>query len=118
VITDGLPAVQERKVRALGLESIPEKIIYSWEYGAERGKPHPLSFSLMLESFRTDPQSALFVGDNPEKDGRGAHGVGMQYAQIRHAPLPAVSPDEAGYGRSEFVIHSLFQLPQILQQIG
>jgi putative hydrolase of the HAD superfamily len=118
MITDGLPAVQERKVRALGLEGILEKIIYSWEYGSERGKPHPLSFSLMLESFQADPQSALFVGDNIEKDGRGAHGVGMKYAQIQHRPLPAVSSGEAGRGMPEFVIHSLFQLPQILQQMS
>jgi putative hydrolase of the HAD superfamily len=118
VITDGLPAVQERKVRALGLESILEKIIYSWEYGSERGKPHPLSFSLMLESLHADPQSALFIGDNPEKDGRGAHGVGMKYAQIQHPPLQAASPGVDGPVTSEFTIHSLFQLPQILQQMG
>jgi len=118
IITDGLPSVQERKVQALGLEDMVEKIIYSWEYGSEREKPHPLSFSLMLESLQTDPKSALVVGDNPEKDGRGAHGVGMPYAQVWHPASNACQTDEVGPNAAEFVMDSLFQLPHILRQLG
>jgi putative hydrolase of the HAD superfamily len=117
IITDGLPDIQERKVRALGLEDIVGKIIYSWEYGSEKGKPHPLSFSLMLEFLQADPQSALFIGDNPDKDGRGAHGVGMKYAQIQHPPHPVKSGVE-GQELPEFVIDSMLQLPHILQQMS
>jgi putative hydrolase of the HAD superfamily len=116
VITDGMPAVQQRKVRALELESVMEKIIYTWDYGSEREKPHPLSFSLMLESLRAHPESTLFVGDNPEKDCRGAHGAGMKYAQVRqpvsHKKPYGVSDQE----KPEFVIDTLFQLRKILQQ--
>jgi putative hydrolase of the HAD superfamily len=118
VITDGLPAVQERKVRTLGLEQIIEKVIYSWEYGPEREKPHPLSFSLMLQSLQAESNSALFIGDNPEKDGRGAHGAGMPYAQIRHSQLQAVNKNIVVTNSSEFMIDSLFQLPQLLQQMS
>jgi putative hydrolase of the HAD superfamily len=111
VITDGLPAVQERKVRALGLEGILDKIVYSWEYGQDREKPHPHSFSLMMESLDTEPASSLFVGDNPDKDGRGALNAGMSYAQVR----PPLLQDG---GSRSFLIDTLFQLPPILRQLS
>ncbi len=116
VITDGLPAVQQRKVKALGLGGLMEKIIYTWEYGPEKEKPHPLSFSLMLESLMADPGSVIFVGDNPAKDCRGAHSAGMRYAQIQKRPQPGKCPvfEET----PEFIIDTLFQLPQLLQQLG
>jgi putative hydrolase of the HAD superfamily len=118
VITDGLPAVQERKFRALGLEDVIEKVVYSWEYGSEREKPHPFSFSLMLQSLQSEPNSALFIGDNPEKDGRGARGAGMKYAQIRHGQLQASNENIVGPSSSEFTLESLFQLPKLLQQMS
>jgi putative hydrolase of the HAD superfamily len=117
IITDGLPEIQERKVRALGLAGMVDKIVYSWDYGSEKGKPHPLSFSLMLESLQAEPPSAIFVGDNPDKDGRGAHGVGMTYAQIRHSRQRAM-PAAEGMDPPEFVIDSILQLPQVLQQLS
>ncbi len=117
IITDGLPAVQARKVQALELEGVIDKIIYTWDYGSEREKPHPFAFALMLESIRTDPESALFIGDNFQKDCGGAHGAGMKYVQIRHAasggnPCGAARPET-----SELIINTLFELPQILQRL-
>jgi putative hydrolase of the HAD superfamily len=117
IITDGLPAVQRRKVRALGLESVMQKIIYTWDHGSESEKPHPLPFCVMLDSLGADPESALFVGDNPEKDCRGAHRAGMRFAQIRHR-VPGDNPRNALTRETpEFVIDTLFQLPQILRQM-
>jgi len=118
IITDGLPEVQKRKVRALRLECLMNKIIYTWEYGSEKQKPHPLAFSLMLDSLRAEPDSVLFVGDNPEKDCRGAHQIGMKYAQVQPSlPEKCQCKDEAGE-EPEFVIDSLFQLPAILQELN
>ncbi len=114
VITDGLPAVQQRKVRALGIESVMDKIVYTWEYGSDRQKPHPHSFSVMLDSLRVDPQSALYIGDNSDKDCRGAHGVGMKCAEIRHAELEGVSFDSPIREKPDYVLDSLLQLPQVL----
>jgi len=113
MITDGLPAVQRGKVRALGIENLFEKVIYSWDYGEERQKPHLYPFALMLEALGIPPQSALFVGDNPEKDGRGARCAGMSYVRVAHSSdgLPARAPDD------EIVIENLLQLPQILIQL-
>jgi len=118
VITDGLPVVQERKVHALGLRSFMDKIIYTWEYGSEKQKPHPFSFSLMLECLRVEPRSALYIGDNPEKDCRGAHGVGMKFVQVQCRGTHLDSPGMAGEDKPEFAIETLFQLPQILQAMN
>jgi putative hydrolase of the HAD superfamily len=118
VITDGLPDVQERKVRALGLESVVEKILYTWEYGLERQKPHPFAFSLMLEALHADPESALFVGDNPDKDCRGAHGIGMKCAEVWHFPSKEYPSGLRAKDRPEFVINTLLELPQILEQMS
>jgi putative hydrolase of the HAD superfamily len=114
VITDGLPAVQARKVRALGLESVMDKIIYTWVYGADKEKPHPYSFSLMLEFLQIEPESVLFIGDNPNKDCRGAHGAGMKCAQVLHPAVNGIRPDAEIKETPEFVIDTLLQLPQIL----
>lgn len=118
IITDGLPSVQERKVHALGLRCVMDKIIYTWEYGSEKEKPHPLSFSLMLQHFQAEPGSALFIGDCPEKDCRGAHGVGMKFAQIQCQKSGGDRSGISGREQPEYVIETLFQLPQILQPIN
>lgn len=118
MITDGLPEVQHNKVRALDLEGRMAKIIYSWTYGVERQKPHPYAFSLMLEALPAHPGETLFVGDNPEKDGRGARNAGMHYAQVQHPGWQPRGPAAAAHETPEFVIESLFQLTPILRQLN
>ena len=118
VITDGLPAVQARKVRALGLESVMDKIIYTWVYGTDKEKPHPFSFSLMLEYLKMEPECVLFIGDNPIKDCSGAHGAGMKCAQVRHPAVNGIYPDAQIKETPEFVIDTLLQLPQILRHLN
>jgi putative hydrolase of the HAD superfamily len=117
IITDGLPEVQERKVEALGLKMIVDRIIYTWEYGAEKEKPHPFSFSLMLDSLDTKPESALFIGDNPEKDCRGAHQAGMKYAQVQNPMEPGCMPWALVRESPEYIMDSLFKLRPILQEL-
>jgi putative hydrolase of the HAD superfamily len=118
IITDGLPSVQERKVQALGLDGIMNKIIYTWAYGPDKEKPHPFSFSLMLESLRAEPGSALFIGDNPEKDCKGAHQAGMRCVQVKHPKANATRSGSVVQEQPEFVVETLHQLPQILQHMN
>jgi putative hydrolase of the HAD superfamily len=118
IITDGLPEVQARKIHALGLPSVMVRIIYTWEYGPEKEKPHPFPFSLMLQSLETKGESAMYIGDNPDKDCKGAHRAGMLFAQIRGSVPGGNHPSRAGLETPEFVIRSLFQLPHILKQMS
>jgi putative hydrolase of the HAD superfamily len=115
IITDGLPPVQRGKVRALGIDGLFDKIIYSWDYGEERQKPHAHSFNLMTEFFRIPPESVLFVGDNPEKDGRGARDAGMRFVRVM-SPQGAEGVKYVKGGKDvKGVIGNLLQLPQVLR---
>jgi len=113
LITDGLPEVQRRKVRALGLNNIMDKVIYTWEYGRDKEKPHPLVFSLILDELHVKPVNAIYIGDNPIKDWAGAHGAGMKFAYIHSPGFDCARYEQAR--EPEFVIDSLHQLPRILQ---
>lgn len=69
IITDGRPMGQRNKIRALGLESMVDKIIITDELGGvEFRKPNPKAFELMCAEFGTKPEEMLYVGDNPQKD--------------------------------------------------
>jgi putative hydrolase of the HAD superfamily len=114
IVTDGIPEVQQRKCRALGLAGAVDSIVCTWEYGKEKEKPHPHSFRLILGSLRVQPAEALFIGDSMEKDCRGAHDAGMKCALVARQPGVRSVP---GAGEADFVIGSLFQLPQVLRQL-
>jgi putative hydrolase of the HAD superfamily len=114
IITDGLPEVQKRKVRVLGLEHRMDRIIYTWEYGTEKQKPHPHCFASMMEYLHTDADTTLYIGDNPEKDCKGAHNAGMKCVQVQ---VPSGVERRLGYpsaDKAEYVLESLYQLPGIL----
>ena len=57
-----------------------ERIVISDEHGWR--KPHPRIFTDTLATLGVDPQDALFVGDSPDDDIRGASGVGMDVAWV------------------------------------
>ena len=118
IITDGMPEVQERKVRALRLEGLMDNIIYTWKFGEDRQKPHPHSFTLMLRSLETNAENALFIGNDLAKDCIGAHRAGMKCAQIRPSISGPEGLDEPRNEEPEYVIDSLFQLPPILQELN
>ena len=115
IITDGMPAVQKRKVHALRLETLVDKIIYTWEFGPEFEKPHPFCFSLMLDTLRSTPSKSIFIGDNADKDWRGARSVGMRFVRVLRDNEVQERSDPAMAGTPEFVIKNLNELPQVLQ---
>jgi putative hydrolase of the HAD superfamily len=118
IITDGMPEVQESKVRALRVEGVMDNIIYTWKYGEEKQKPHPLSFELMLKSLQTEASNALYVGDNPSKDCAGAHRAGIKFVHIRPPVNSNDSRNEMPGNKPEFSIETLFQLRPILQELN
>ena len=63
IITNGLKAVQEKKVHALGIASYFSVIATSSEAGF--GKPHTDVFKLALRKAKVKPKDAAMVGDSP-----------------------------------------------------
>jgi putative hydrolase of the HAD superfamily len=118
LITDGLPAVQRRKVAALGLEALFDRIIYTWEHGREREKPNPYAFHLMLRELDVKAAEVLYVGDNARKDGVGAHRAGIAFVHVRSFVDATVPHTGLGGRASPFHVESLHQLPDLLASLG
>ena len=60
----------------LGISSFFGTILISGELGYR--KPHPSVFLKLIEEFGVEAHQALYVGDDPEPDIRGARAVGLQ----------------------------------------
>lgn len=102
LLTDGPADVQRRKVKALGLQSRVEAIVYSDDFGREHWKPSPIPYLELLRKMRIDPSNAVYVGDNPKKDFLGARRLGLQTVRIRrpnteHGHLEALPGYEADH---------------------
>ena len=105
VLTNGLPAVQFRKVVALDLMSLVDDVIYAEEH-ARGGKPSAAPFHAALRSLDLTAADCVCAGDDAVRDVHGARELGM--ATIRLArPGVEVSPE----AEADVVIHSIRQLP-------
>ena len=82
LITDGDPALQRDKVRALGLDSSFDAFTYSDVYGRSCRKPHPMPFETTLQHLGVDPEDAVMIGDRPSKDIDGAARVGVRAIRV------------------------------------
>ena len=67
-------------------------------------KPHPLAFELMLRAFSIPTDSALYIGDNPDKDCVGAHRAGIRFVHLLH-------PFTLRAGTAKHRIHHLDAFP-------
>lgn len=82
-LTDGPPASQRAKIRALGLEAWLFPIVVTAELGPGLGKPHPVGFRYIEEATGARGASCLYVADNPAKDFAGPRALGWRTVRIR-----------------------------------
>jgi putative hydrolase of the HAD superfamily len=102
IVTDGHAAVQRRKIDALGLAALVDAILVADDLGREHWKPHPRPFWACCELLGVRPEEAVFVGDHPQRDVRGAHEAGMTAIRLRSPDgyffqLGATEADSADY---------------------
>lgn len=83
VVTDGYLEVQRRKIAACRLPEYFDAIVCSDELGRDAWKPSTRPFLLVLERLGVAAGDAVYVGDNPVKDFRGAKELGMGTIRIR-----------------------------------
>lgn len=122
VLTNGLPAVQRAKVRALGLEALVDAVVYAEEHGAGRGKPDAACFGAVLARLGTTPDRAVVVGDDMACDVAGGRAAGLRAVWLRRAgrsspPKGLASHAPGGMG-PDAVIDSLDELPAVLERFG
>jgi len=81
--------------------------VFSSEMGLR--KPHPSLFEMPLAELGVPPQEAIFVGDSPSADIRGAQGVGMRAVltrQYRQESVEGITPDRI-----------IWRLPEVIEYI-
>jgi putative hydrolase of the HAD superfamily len=81
IVTNGSPAVQARKVAALGLSARLDAIVYAAEHGSGTGKPEPDAFYEVARRLGVPPSDTVVVGDSEACDVDGALAAGMQAVQ-------------------------------------
>ncbi|MBN2067728.1 MAG: HAD-IA family hydrolase [Candidatus Diapherotrites archaeon] len=74
-----------------------------------QAKPSKLPFNQAIESLRLKPEEILFVGDNPERDIKGAKGVGMLTA------LAAYGQIFRGEAKADHILKDIKDLVKIVK---
>ena len=76
-------------------------------------KPHPLTFTRVLEDLQTDAQDAIFVGDTLYEDILGAQRIGMHTVLINWNKVSV----DTSLVKPDYQIHNLTKLLDILETI-
>jgi HAD superfamily hydrolase (TIGR01549 family) len=110
LVTNGPSRTQRPKIEQFKLSDYLDLLIVSEEVGV--AKPDPAIFAIALEQLGVAPGEALFVGDSPEFDLRGAAAAGMPFVWMN--PRRETLPD--GVVRPVAVIERLAELLPLLEQ--
>jgi putative hydrolase of the HAD superfamily len=76
-------------------------------------KPHPSPFSLALEKLGVAPSACLFVGDNPDRDIKGAMNIGMKTCLARYGLW-----NRKGQTKADFEIERFEDLLRVVKLVG
>lgn len=89
VVTDGNKIVQQKKIRALGLDKRIAHCYITHQYGLRNAKPSPYCFLKICENERAAPNEVIYVADNPLKDFVGIKPLGFKTIRILQGPYSA-----------------------------
>jgi len=110
-----MPARYIRKeFERAGIAELFEHTVFSAEFGIN--KPDPAIFLHALETMQVRPEDAWYVGDKPQRDARGAHGVGMTAVLVDspHADRTDAVPDDV----PDLRIPNIAALPDLLERFS
>jgi putative hydrolase of the HAD superfamily len=113
ILTNGLPAIQERKVHALGVEDFVDVVVYATACGDGRGKPARDSFRAVLDRLGVRAEAAVFVGDDGPVDILGAAGAGMQTIHLVRCPRPGRNTAVVGGAMTT----TLLDVPELAERL-
>lgn len=100
LITNGALKTQQNKVKALGIESHFNPIIYCDFYGSTYWKPSPFPYQKLMEQIGFSGKDYLYIGDHPHKDFIAAKQLGWLTLRIcrpdgQHTALTAPADQDA-----------------------
>jgi carbamoyl-phosphate synthase large subunit len=91
VVSDGLSAVQRRKLSALGsLGQLFDVVVMTDELGPMYAKPSPVPFRIACRLLGVGPGRTVYVANDPRKDFRGPREAGLRTIRF------GTPPDEGG----------------------
>lgn len=82
VVSDMTAQIQFKKMAVLKIADKIDFVVTSEEAGVE--KPSPQIFELGLKKAQLSPAQVIIIGDDPARDGQGAHSLGTPWVQITH----------------------------------
>jgi putative hydrolase of the HAD superfamily len=113
IVTNGPPAIQARKVRALGLEALVDIVIYAQAVGRGVGKPDAEPFLEAARRLGVEPWQVVFVGDDPVADIAGAHRAGMRTIHVR----PRRPGGRHAEAAADAAVDSMDAVPRLARQL-
>ncbi len=114
LVTDGLGIMQRRKVAALGLAALVDRVVYCWELDAP--KPDPGGYRAALTALGCEASQALVVGDRPDHDLAAAAALGIAAVRVRTARFAAQESGPAA--QPLMTIDSLLDLEGALDRMS
>jgi len=115
LVTDGHKIAQSRKVEALGVDQLFDRVYITHRYGRHNAKPSLHCFDLIRRRTGADWSDIAYVGDNPAKDFVSLNKVGATTIRVKtggHRLDKAQPHYDAGHH-----IDTLADLEPLLQQI-
>lgn len=110
VLTNGIPAIQRRKVAALGLAGLTHHVVYAEEH-SRGGKPAPRPFREALARLGVPAAHCVCVGDDPVTDVSGARALGIRTIRVRRAEDARTDTD------ADAVVSDIGELPATLAAV-
>jgi putative hydrolase of the HAD superfamily len=90
--SDGTPGMKRKRIRQVPFLNLLEAIVVAGE-DTPRVKPGHESFLLIAKRLRVQPESSIYVGDNPRTDIEGAKAVGMISVIVKRRRNRGGNPD-------------------------
>jgi len=111
ILTNGDPAVQARKVEALGLAPLVDAVLYAAEH-ADGGKPAAGAFTAALAALGTPAGRTACVGDDLRCDVYGARAAGLRTIRVcGPGAVPPISDD------ADDVVERMAEVPGALARL-
>ncbi len=111
ILTNGLPAIQARKIAALGLTELVDAVVYAEDH-ARGGKPAREAFSAALAATGGTAGRAVFIGDDLRCDVYGARQHGLQTIRVMQpGGVPRLADD------ADVVVSRMGDVPAALDEL-
>jgi putative hydrolase of the HAD superfamily len=116
LVSDGLAAVQRRKLAGLGaVPDLLDVVLMTDELGPGHAKPSPVPFRVACRLLDVPQSLAVYVGNDPRKDFIGARDAGLY--TIRFGPFPdeggAIPVEVGSAGDADLTLDSFGELASL-----